>query len=92
MAANRIKKGSIPRLLVGIVLFIAFVTHIDNPHNIPYVKAASGNDNCQELNNENSIIDDYEINSEECNGIITESETCDSVTSMILSLGNVKCS
>ncbi len=92
MAANRIKKGSISGLLVGIVLVVAFVTHLDNSHNTMYVKAANENDKCQELNYENTITNDYEIIADECNRIINGSEKCDSVTSMILSLGNIKCS
>jgi hypothetical protein len=74
LASNRIKKGSVSRLPSVTVLVSAYITHLDNSRDILYVKADNGNDTCQKIKNESTIINDGEIKSDECSTTITVSK------------------
>ena len=76
MAANRIKKGSVSRLLSVTVLVSAYITHLDNSRDIFYVKADNGNDTCQKIKKESTSVNDEGIKSDECNTTITGNTKC----------------
>ncbi|MBA3284726.1 MAG: hypothetical protein H0U27_06655 [Nitrosopumilus sp.] len=92
MAANRIKKYSVFRLSSITVLVTVYISHFDNFQDILYVKADNGNDKCQKIKIESTSLNDEEIKSDECNTSVTGSEKCDSLTSFLSFLGNIKCS
>ena len=92
MAANGIKKGSISKVLLGIFIVISYIVYLGDSNNISYARADEGDDKCKESKGENTSANDQEKNGDECNNrIITDSEKCDSLTSMILSFQNIKC-
>jgi hypothetical protein len=91
LTTNRTKKGLISKLLLGIFIVTSYIAYLGDSHNVSFARADDGDDECKESKGGNTSTGDQEKNTDECNRIITDSEKCDSLTSMILSIHNIKC-
>ena len=84
--------GPLLLLIIASIPYITFINILLNPSNAKEIKLYDEIDKCQAPSTNNDDTKPYTQNSGNCDRIIINSEKCDSLTSMILSFGSIKCS
>jgi uncharacterized protein YgiB involved in biofilm formation len=79
-------------LIIASIIYATFMNFLLNPSHSKEVKLYDEIDKCQASNTNNDDTNPYTQNSGKCDRIIINSGKCDSFTSMMLSLGSIKCS